>query len=144
MDLPIALVVICTGGSQGHMKDNEEFYMQRIFSTLKQAFRQNILILALISLVSLSGLFIFATPSLAAPISTEGRKLIQQEQMDKESQTAAQRERDYDEQVKAAENPDRVYEENLKAERKANPDEGIVQKTVEGAKGLVNKVTGNE
>ncbi len=126
------------------MKDKEEFYMQRIFSTLKQTFRQSILILALMSLISLSGLFIFATPSLAAPISTEGQKLIQQEQMDKASQTANQRERAYDEQIKAAEDPDKVYEENLKAEGRANPDEGIVQKTVEGTKDLVDKVTGNE
>lgn len=120
--------------------------MQRIFESVKQAFRQSILILALMSLISLSGSFIFAAqPSYAAPISPEGQKLIQQEQMDKQSQAAAQqRERNYEDQVKAAQNPDKVYEDNLKAERRANPDEGIVQKAVEGTKDLVNKVTGNE
>lgn len=115
--------------------------MQRIFAALKQA-RKSILILALMSLVSLSSLFIFATgPSYAA---TPNQKLIQQENMDKASQTADQREQAYDEQLKAAENPEKVYEENLKAYKQANPDEGLVEKAVEGTKGLVDKVTGNE
>ena len=36
------------------------------------------------------------------------------------------------------------YQENLQAERRANPDEGVVQKTVEKAQGLVDKITGND
>jgi len=56
--------------------------MQWIFATLKQA-RKSILILALISLVSLSSLFIFATgPSYAA---TQNQKLIQQENRKRKS-----------------------------------------------------------
>jgi len=66
----------------------------------------------------------FATqPSYAA-----NQKLIQQENMDRESQTANQREQAYDEQLKAAEDPDKVYEQNLKAYKRANPDEGLVEK----------------
>ena len=117
--------------------------MQRIFESVKQAFRQSILIVALMSLIALSGSFIFVQqPSLAAPISAGGQKLMQQEKMDKESEAANQREQAYEEQIKAAEDPDKVYEENVKEERKSNPDEGIVQKAVEGTKDLVEKVTG--
>lgn len=123
--------------------DLEEFYMQRIFKSVKQAFRKSILILALMSLISLSGLFIFAAePSYAAPVSNAGQKLIQQEQMDKQSEVANLRNQDYEEQVKASEDIDKVYEENLKASGESEP--GIVEKAVEGAKGLVDKVAGNE
>ena len=114
--------------------------MQRMFSALKQAIHQSILILGLISLLSFPGLFM-TQPTLAA---TPNQKLIQQDKMEKESQTANQREQEYEEQIKAAKDPDKVYEENLKEERKANPGEGIVQKTVEGAEKIVDKVTGND
>ena len=117
--------------------------MQRIFSVLGQAFRKSILTLAMLSLISLSSLFIFvAQPSVAAPVSTEGQKLIQQDKMDKESETANLRQQDYEEEVEAEKDPEKVYEQNLKAYKKSNPDEGIVEKTVEGAKELVEKVTG--
>jgi hypothetical protein len=116
--------------------------MQRIFSALKQAFRQSILILGLVSLISLSSLYLVPTqPSYAA---SPNQKLIQQENMDKESQTADQRERAYEEQVKASEDPDKVYEQNLKEYKKANPDQNLVEKTVEGTKDVVDKVTGKE
>ncbi len=119
--------------------------MQRIFSTLKQAFRKSILILAMLSLLTLSSLFVFAEqPSLAAPISTEGQKLIQQENLDKQSQLADEHSEAYEEEVEAEKNPDKVYRENLKAEKKSNPGEGLVQKTIEGAGKLVDKVTGKE
>lgn len=64
--------------------------------------------------------------------------------MDKESQTANEREQAYEEQLKAAEDPEKVYEKNLKAYKEVNPDEGLIQKTVEGTKELVEKVTGKE
>lgn len=119
--------------------------MQRIFSVLGQAFRKSILILAMLSLISLSSLFIFVEqPSLAAPISTEGQKLIQQEKMDKESETANLRQQEYEEEVEAEKDPEKVYEKNLKAYEESNPDEGIIQKAVEGTKGLIEKVTGKE
>lgn len=116
--------------------------MQRIFEGVKQV-RKNILILVAIGLISLSGLFVFgAGSSYAAPISTEGQKLIQQEQKDKQSEVANLRNADYEEQVKASEDIDKVYEENLKASGESEP--GIVEKAVEGAKGLVDKVAGSE
>lgn len=120
--------------------------MQRILKSVKQAFRKSILILALMSLISLSSLFIFATqPSKAATPNqklTPTQKPIQHKTIDIDSQNS--REQAYEEQVKAAEDPDKVYEENLKEFKKENPDEGLVEKTVEGAEKLVDKVTGKE
>lgn len=119
--------------------------MQRIFSSLGRKFRKSILIVGMLSLIALSGLFIFVEqPSLAAPISTGGQKLIQQEKMDKESEAANLRQQDYEEQLKAAKDPDKVYEENLKAYKEENPGPGLVDKAVEGAEKLVDKVTGKE
>lgn len=119
--------------------------MQQILKSVKQAFRKSILILA-IGLISLSSLFIFATqPSLAATPNqklTPTQRPIQQKAVNIDSQNS--REQAYEEQVKAAEDPDKVYEENLKEYKKENPDEGLVEKTVEGAEKLVDKVTGKE
>ena len=113
--------------------------MQRILESVKQAFRKSILILVM-SLISLSSLFIFATqPSLAA---TPTQKPIQHQNIDIDSQSS--REQAYEEQVKAAQNPDKVYEENLKEFKTENPDESLVEKTVEKAEKLVGKVTGKE
>lgn len=116
--------------------------MQRFLSALGQ-FCKTILILGTISLITLSGLFVFVEqPSLAAPVSAGGEKLIQQEQQDKESEAANLREQNYEEQVKASGNIDKVYEKNLKTYEKENPGEGLIEKTVEGAEKLVDKVTG--
>ena len=121
-------------------KDNdEEFYMQRMFLALKKVVRKSVLVLGLIGLL-VSGLFI-SQPSLAA---TQNQKLVQQQNREQDSQDANQREQAYEEQIEAAKDPDKIYEENLKEERKENPGGGVVQKTVEGTKDLVNKVTGND
>lgn len=130
--------------------------MQKIFSALGKAFGKSLLLLSLLSLVFISSLFIFvAQPSLAAPVAKdEAQRLTQLERADKESQNANQRqqsspvtnqrEQNYEEQIEAEKDPMKVYRENLEAERKANPDEGFVQKTVEKAENLVDKVTGKE
>lgn len=123
--------------------------MQWLLSTFKQALRKKILVISILSLSILSSLFVFVQqPSLATPVSIEGRKLAAQEQRSKESQAAnkageTSRERAYDEQVEAAKNPDKVYEENVKVYNAAHP-ENIVEKTVEGAKQVIEKVTGQE
>lgn len=112
--------------------------MQRIFSAIGRALRKSVLILITLSLLVLS-LFIFVQqPSLAAPASAEGQKLIQQEKSDQESESANLRQQDYEEQVKAEKNLDKIYRENLKE----NPGPGLVDKAVEGAEKLVDKVTG--
>lgn len=114
--------------------------MQRIFTVLKQAFRQSLVVLGLVSLMSVSCLLIFATqPSMAA-----SSQKMQQETMDQNTQEdVIAREQAYEEQVQAAENPEKIYKENVKGTAQAN-GEGVVQKAVEGAKEAVNKVTGNE
>ncbi len=118
--------------------------MQRIFSALKSRFRQSLLILSLLSLIALSGLFIFVEPSQAAPISPEGRKLVQQEARDKASQAVDQRSQAYEEQVEAAKDIDKVYEDNAKIYKGPQSEENIVEKTKEGAQKLVDRATGKE
>ncbi len=112
--------------------------MQKMVAIIKQAFRKSVLVLGLVGLLMSS--LLISQPSYAA---IPNQKLMQQEQMEMESQ-AAEREQAYEEQIEAAKDPDKVYEENLKEERKANPGEGIVEKTVQGAEKLVDKVTGND
>lgn len=128
--------------------------MQRILSALGQRFYKSILVLSTTSLIVVSSLLIFvAQPSLAAQTSNDaGQKLVQQEQRSKASQVANQRQQDsyvenqreqnYEEQIKAEKDPNKEYRENLAAERRANPDEGFVQKTLEKAENIVDKVTG--
>ncbi|MUL38512.1 hypothetical protein [Gloeocapsopsis dulcis] len=110
--------------------------MQQIFAVLKQAFRQSLVILGLVSLMSVSCLLIFATqPSMAA-----SKSMMQQETMSQDTQKdVSTREQAYEDQVQAAENPEKVYKENVKG-----TGEGVVQKAVEGAKEAVSKATGNE
>ncbi|MBV8885175.1 MAG: hypothetical protein JO235_14435 [Chroococcidiopsidaceae cyanobacterium CP_BM_RX_35] len=117
--------------------------MQRIFATMKQALGNSFLILGILSLSIVSSLFIFfASPSLAAPISAEGQKLMQQEKLDKDSQEAtADRSYSYEEQVKAAEDPDKVYEKNAKAYKESHPGENLVEEAAEGAQKLIKNAT---
>jgi multidrug efflux pump subunit AcrB len=119
--------------------------MQRIFSALKSGFRQSLLILSLLSLIALSSLFISVEPSQAAPMSSEGQKLIQQESMDKASQaTGDKRSQAYEEQVQAAKDIDKVYEDNAKVYKGSQPAENLIEKTKEGAQKLVDKATAKE
>jgi Na+-transporting NADH:ubiquinone oxidoreductase subunit NqrC len=115
--------------------------MQRVFANFKQNIRRQVLLLAAIALLLVSGLFI-SQPSYAA---TPNQKLIQQEQLDKASQVGTvdveQRERAYEEQVEASKDIDKTYEDNLKDFKKSHPEENIVTKAVEGAKEAVDKVT---
>jgi len=104
--------------------------MQRILSVVGQAVRKSILIVCLMSLLSLSNLFIFASqPASATQLSSQ------------QEQAAESREDSYEEAVEEATNPkkmDEVYEENVKDYKEAQPNKGLV----EGAKDLVDKVTG--
>jgi hypothetical protein len=122
--------------------------MQRIFSIIGQAFGKRILIFGLMSLLSLSGLFIFVNqPALA------DKPLQAQEKIDRAytmSEATGLREEDrqeaYDEAIEEiSEDPkeglEKIYEEDFKAYKKENPDENGL---LEGAKDLVDKVTGKE
>ncbi|MBV9389644.1 MAG: hypothetical protein JOZ78_24745 [Chroococcidiopsidaceae cyanobacterium CP_BM_ER_R8_30] len=117
--------------------------MQRIFATMKQALGNSLLILGILSFSIVSSLLIFfATPSLAAPVSTEGQKLIQQEKLDRNSQKAAEdRSYSYEEQLEAAKDPDKVYEKNVKAYKDSHPGENLVEEATEGAQKLIKNAT---
>jgi hypothetical protein len=124
--------------------------MQRIFSAIGQAFAKRILLFTLMSLLSLSGLFVFANqPALAdKPLNSPSKA---EETIDRAytfSEATGLKEEDrqeaYEEATEALNDPkglDKIYEEDLKEFRKENPGENGL---VEGAKDLVDKVTGKE
>lgn len=125
--------------------------MQRFFSAIKQAFCKNIVILGLMSLLGLSGLFIFAQqPVLAAtdkPLNNPSQKeetvdrvhtIRQGGGVQEEARQAA-----YDAAANAVTDPqglEKIYEEDLKAYKETQPDQGLV----EGAKELIKEVTGKD
>lgn len=123
--------------------------MERIFSAIGQAFAKRVLILGLMSLLSLSGLFLFANQPALADTSS---KRPSEEAIDRAytmSEATGLREEArqeaYDEATGAINDPsgiEKIYKEDLKSYEKENPDAngGVL----EGAKELVDKVTGNE
>jgi len=102
-------------------------------------FGRKIVVILLVGLMSISSFAISSAPSFAA---TPNQKLIQQENLDKQSQSVGDRERAYEEQLEAEKNPDKVFEENVKEFRKENPGENIIEKAVEGVEKVADKVTG--
>lgn len=112
--------------------------MQRIFLAIAETLRKSILVVGLLSLISLSGLFVFEMPAHAASIFNQ--KPTQEKVNPAE---AARRADAYEEAVKEAHNLDSIektYEENLKEFKEENPDPGLIEKAEE----LVEKVTGKE
>ncbi|MFB2972780.1 hypothetical protein ACE1CD_27795 [Aerosakkonema sp. BLCC-F183] len=118
--------------------------MQRLFSSLKHAFRQSFFIFSLISLIGLSSLFIFSPPSLAAA-PTERQPTLERG-IDKAAQTnqaGHNRVDAYEKAVKAVDDPqglDKVYEKNLGKYEETQPDTGIIKE----ASKIIEKVTGQE
>lgn len=125
--------------------------MLRVFSTIRQAFGKQIVIFSLMSLLSLSGLFIFSTqPAFADRMLT--KSLPSEAGIDRAytfSEEAGLREESreeaYEEATEALADPkealEEIYEEDLKAYKKANPDENSL---IEKAENVVEKVTGKE
>ncbi|WP_009631645.1 hypothetical protein [Synechocystis sp. PCC 7509] len=111
--------------------------MQQVLAT----FLRKIVVILLVGFISISSFAISSAPSFAA---TPNQKLIQQENLDKPSQSVSDREQAYEEQLEAEKNPDKVFSENLKEYKKENPGEGIIEKAVEGAEKAVEKVTGKK
>lgn len=127
--------------------------MQRFLAALKQSFHKNILILGLMSLLSLSGLFIATQQSaLAASDKPFNQPSQAQEAIDRAytlSEAAGLKEEDrqeaYEEATEAINESggratEKIYEEDLEAYEEAQPDKGLV----EGAKELIENVTGNK
>lgn len=138
----------CVSLSIPQFYEKKEIYMQRIFSIIGQGFGKRILIFGLMSLLSLSSLFIFANqPALAdKPLQAE-EKIDRAYKMRTEAGLREEdRQEAYDEAIEAVsedakEGLEKIYEEDFKAYKKENPDENGL---LEGAKDLVDKVTGKE
>lgn len=124
--------------------------MQRIFSVIGQAFGKRVLIFGLMTLLSLSSLLIFANqpaladqslnrPSQAEETIDRTTTLRQEVGLQKKDRQSA-----YDAATGAINDPqgiEKIYEEDLEVYQKENPGENSV---IEGAKNLVDKVTGND
>ncbi len=119
--------------------------MQRILLTLGQAMRRSIFIVGLMTLISLSGLFIFVQQPSYADTSSSGR-LTPEEKIDRAYEYSEatglleeDRQKAYEQALEDAESTDTIekaYERNLKAEKGSQPN--LIQKAEE----LVEKVTG--
>ncbi len=125
--------------------------MQHFFSIIKQAVRKNIVVLGLVSLLSLSGLFVFSNQSaLALPNRPLNPPSQSDEVIDRAyslSEATGLKEEDrqaaYDEAAEAITDPkglDKIYEEDLKAYKEEQPDKGLI----ETAKDLIEDVTGKD
>jgi hypothetical protein len=120
--------------------------MQRIFSAIGGVLVKRVLMFSLMCLLSVSGLFIFASqPALAErPVSAKIDSAYQTSQAAGRSQE--QRQDAYDEATEAISSDpkqglEEIYEEDLQEYREQNPDRGGL---LEGAKELVDKVTGQD
>ncbi len=122
--------------------------MQQIFSALGGAIAKRILLFGLLCVLSLSGLFMFVNqPALA------DKPLQPQEKIDRAYTMSEatglreeQRQEAYDEATEAISSDpkqglEEIYEEDLKSYKEEKPNEGGV---LEGAKDLVDQVTGNK
>ncbi|PSB35050.1 hypothetical protein [Chlorogloea sp. CCALA 695] len=105
--------------------------MQQVLAT----FLRKVLVILLVSFISLSSFAVSSQPSFAATSTMQ--------EMDSE-QSVSDREQAYEEQIKAEKNLDKVFEENVKEYRKENPEEGIIEKTIEGVEKVADKVTGKK
>lgn len=122
--------------------------MQRIFSAIGEALAKRLLIFGLMSLLSLSGLFVFANQAALADIPS---RRPTEEAIDR-AYTMSEgtglreeaRQEAYDEAAEAINDPrgiEKIYEEDVKAYQEETSDgNGLL----EGAKDLVDKITGNE
>lgn len=115
--------------------------MRQVFLTLKQAFYKGMVLMGLVSLIYTTGFFVVEQFSYAA---TSNQAVKEQPFILDEPQTATNREAAYKEALDAVKKPDgleKEYEKDLKTFKKENPSENPV---VEGAKELIDKVTGKE
>lgn len=122
--------------------------MQRIFSAIGEALAKRLLIFGLMSLLSLSGLFVFANqPALAdVPSRRPTEEAIDRAYTMSEATGLREeaRQEAYDEATEAINDPqgiEKIYDEDVKAFKQETSDgSGLL----EGAKDLVDKVTGKE
>ncbi len=112
--------------------------MRQVFLTLRQAFYKSMVLMGLVSLIYTAGFFVVEhsyADTLKQPVKEQPFILD-------EPQTATNRDAAYEaavKEVKKSDGLEKEYEKDLKTFKKENPSENPV---VEGAKDLINKVTG--
>ena len=115
--------------------------MGQVFLTLKQALHKTVVLIGLVSLIYTTGFFLVEQSSYA---DTTKQAVKEQPFILDEPQTATNREAAYQEAIEETKKSDgleKEYEKDLKTFKKENPGENPV---VEGAKGLIDKVTGKD
>ncbi len=113
--------------------------MRQVFLTLRQAFYKSMVLIGLVSLIYTAGFFVVEQSSYADTLKQPAKE---QPFVLDEPQTATNREAAYEEavdEVKKSNGLEKEYEKDLETFKKENPSENPV---VEGAKGLIDKVTG--
>lgn len=114
--------------------------MKQVLSVLAQVCRKGILVLGLVSLISLSSLFVFIAQPVYAAANAQAEKVIQVEEYSSPVET---REEAYEQAAEIAKDPEKnlekVYKKELKAFKQEQPDKGLVEE----AQDLLDKVTGN-
>jgi hypothetical protein len=116
--------------------------MQRILAAIGQFIRSSLVVIALVGLLSLSSLII-SQASYAGNTNVSNFRADQVNPSTAEKQSVEKREQAYNNATKVAKQPEGLeqeYERNLESYEEAQPNSGIV----EGAKQLIEKVTGNE
>lgn len=120
--------------------------MQKIRVILGKAVRRSLVVLSLVCLLSFGSLGQpIAQPAYAAATTTDPQLAPSEkaEEMAGYPEETGSRERGYEEAKQDAENlktEEDAYERNLQAYEERKPDTGLV----EGAKGLIEKITGND
>ena len=115
--------------------------MRQVLLTLKQALHKTVVLIGLVSIIYTTGFFLVEQFSYA---DTAKQAVKEQPFILDEPQTATNREAAYREaieEVKKSDGLEKEYEKDLKTFKKENPGENPV---VEGAKGLIDKVTGKD
>ncbi len=115
--------------------------MGQVFLMLKQSLHKTLVLIGLVSFIYTTGFFLVEHASFA---DTSKQSVKEQPFILDDPQPAANREAAYKEaveEVKKSDGLEKEYEKDLKTFKKENPGENPV---VEGAKGLIDKVTGKE
>ncbi|MBD2103143.1 hypothetical protein [Leptolyngbya sp. FACHB-261] len=120
--------------------------MQQLLLTFEQIFRQKVLMIALISLIQLSGLFLFLQPGYAA--ETPGQSLSAGEKVERAydgySQNSGVREETYLQKVDAGQDPEKLpepYKRITSLDGKEVPKTSALESTVSKVRNLVDRVT---
>lgn len=123
--------------------------MQRTFLKLGKTLVQQVLVLGLITLISLSGLLTFLQqPSYAA--AQTSNSLSAEEKVDRAYSLRVGtgiREEEYQQRQQQGEDPTKMkapYTRELKADREAVPQTSGYEKTIDRARNLAGKVTGKQ